>query len=106
MFERALARLRQAGATLVEVKTPTTTVAWRVDLIFGDRNTDAFTTLPAVAGYPHLTVPMGEVQGLPVGLSFIGPADSEALLLACGFAYEQRTAGSIKPLFKRSIDPN
>ena len=39
------------------------------------------TTLPAVAGYPHLTVPMGDVTGLPVGLSFIGPAWSEKLLL-------------------------
>lgn len=85
---------------------PTTSPAWRVDLLFGDRNTDAFSTLPAVAGYPHLSVPMGLVQGLPVGLSFIGPANSEALLLASGFAYEQRTAGFVRPRFLRTIDLN
>jgi len=47
--------------------------------------------LAAVSGYPHLTVPMGEVQGLPVGLSFIGPAWSEARLLTLGYAFEQAT---------------
>jgi amidase len=46
-------------------------------------------SLAAVAGYPHLTVPMGQVDGLPVGLSFIGPAWSEATLLGYGYAYEQ-----------------
>ncbi|MGI9168760.1 MAG: amidase, partial [Caulobacteraceae bacterium] len=40
---------------------------------------------------PHLTVPMGEVSGLPVGLSFIGPAWSEARLLSLGYAFEQAT---------------
>lgn len=46
-------------------------------------------SLAAVAGYPHLTVPMGQVDGLPVGLSFIGPAWSESTLLGYGYAYEQ-----------------
>ena len=46
-------------------------------------------SLAAVAGYPHLTVPMGEVDGLPVGLSFIGPAWSDAVVLAYGYGYEQ-----------------
>jgi Asp-tRNA(Asn)/Glu-tRNA(Gln) amidotransferase A subunit family amidase len=45
--------------------------------------------LPAIAGYPHLTVPMGEVSGLPVGLSFIGTAWSEQALLALGYSFEQ-----------------
>ncbi|MDB5479946.1 MAG: amidase [Caulobacteraceae bacterium] len=45
--------------------------------------------LAAVSGYPHLTVPMGEVSGLPVGLSFIGPAWSESTLLSLGYAFEQ-----------------
>jgi amidase len=44
---------------------------------------------PAIAGYPHLTVPMGGVSGLPVGLSFIGPAWSEPTLLSLGYAFEQ-----------------
>ena len=42
-----------------------------------------------MAGYPHLTVPMGEVKGLPVGLSFIGPAWSDGRLLSLGYAFEQ-----------------
>ena len=43
----------------------------------------------ALAGYPDLTVPMGHVEGLPVGLSFVGPAWSEQMLLSLGYAYEQ-----------------
>ena len=50
--------------------------------------------LAAVSGYPHLTVPMGEVSGLPVGLSFIGPAWSEATLLGLGYAFEQTKPAS------------
>ena len=58
-----------------------------------------YSTLPAVAGYSHLVVPMGEVQGLPVGLSIIGPAWSEARLLAAGFAFEQATHARRPPQF-------
>jgi amidase len=42
-----------------------------------------------VSGYPSLSVPAGCVSGLPVGLSFIGPAWSEPRLLALGYAFEQ-----------------
>jgi amidase len=66
---------------------PTAVAAWRVDQVFGDRGGDEYYTLAAVAGYPHLSVPMGQVAELPVGLSFIGPAWSEQLLLACGYAF-------------------
>ena len=59
--------------------------------------------LPAVSGYPHLTVPMGNVLGLPVGISFIGPAWSEAQLLSLGFAFEQATKARVEPTFPRSI---
>lgn len=55
--------------------------------------------LPAVSGYPHLTVPAGNVSGLPVGLSFLGPAWSEARLLALGFAFEQATRARREPAF-------
>ncbi len=83
---------------------PTTTAAWRVDRVNGDPNADAFTTLAAVAGYPHLSVPMGQVQGLPVGLSFIGPAASEPLLLGAGYAFERRTAGFVPPAFIPTLE--
>ncbi|MBM9401956.1 amidase [Gluconacetobacter azotocaptans] len=70
---------------------PTTGPAWLTDLVLGDRPGDGTGagTLAAVAGYPHLSVPMGRVRGLPVGLSFIGTAWSEPALLAMGYAYEQ-----------------
>ncbi|HET7754677.1 MAG TPA: amidase [Anaeromyxobacteraceae bacterium] len=69
---------------------PSTGPAWMTDLVNGDQTVDGSSSaLPAIAGYPHLSVPMGEVKGLPVGLSFIGPAWSEAELLGCGYAYEQ-----------------
>ncbi|ESQ91149.1 amidase [Asticcacaulis benevestitus] len=69
---------------------PTYGPAWLSDLIYGDQYTGpSATQLPATSGYPHLSVPMGAVQGLPVGLSFIGPKWSESLLLKAGYAYEQ-----------------
>jgi amidase len=49
----------------------------------------SMTNHAAIAGYPHLTVPMGQVNGLPVGLSFVGPAWSEQLLLSLGHSYER-----------------
>ncbi|HYD45758.1 MAG TPA: amidase family protein, partial [Phenylobacterium sp.] len=58
----------------------------------------------AVAGYPHLTVPMGAVRGLPVGLSFIGPAWSEAKLLSLGYAFEQATRARVVPTFRPGIE--
>jgi amidase len=60
-------------------------------------------TLPAVAGYPHLTVPAGQVEGLPVGLSLIGPAWSEARLLSLGYAFEQLTGPLPPPSFQPSV---
>jgi amidase len=83
---------------------PTTSSAWRVDLVQGDRNGDSYTTLPAVAGYPHLTVPMGQVQGLPVGISFIGTAWSEPQLLAAGYAFGERSPPFQAPKLLRSVE--
>lgn len=60
-------------------------------------------TLPAVAGYPHLVVPMGMVEGLPVGLSLIGPAWSEARLLALGYAFEQAGPALPAPTFPPTV---
>jgi len=83
---------------------PTTGPAWTTDVVNGDHYLGAASTLPAVAGYPHLTVPMGQVFGLPVGLSFIGPAWSEARLLALGYAFEQRAGARRPPTFATTID--
>lgn len=79
-----------------------------VDPVNGSRWLGSPSSLPAVAGYPHLTVPMGAVQGLPVGLSFIGPAWSEARLLSLGYAFEQATHARVAPTFKPNVaaDPD
>jgi amidase len=82
---------------------PSTGPATIVDPIDGSRSLGSYSTLPAVSGYPHLTVPMGNVSGLPVNLSLIGPAWSEARLLALGYAFEQATHARIDPLFLPNI---
>jgi len=82
------AMLAKANAALLVM--PTYGAPWFSDPVNGDQyDGPSASELPAVAGTPHLTVPMGLVDGLPVGLSFIGPAFSEAKLLSAGYAYEQ-----------------
>ena len=78
--------------------------SWRIDLVRGDNHSGESSMLPAVAGYPHLTVPMGRVQHLPVGISFIGSPWSEARLLALGYAYEQASQARALPTFMRSLE--
>jgi amidase len=69
---------------------PTGGPAFVSDLVDGDRLVGGnITSPPAVAGYPHITVPMGQVHGLPVGLSFVGTAFSEPKLIGIAYAYEQ-----------------
>ncbi len=83
---------------------PTTGPAWTIDRVAGDHFTGGGAgSIAAVAGYPHLTVPMGQVRGLPIGLSFIGPAWSEARLLAAGNAFEGLAPRLPRPL-GRPID--
>lgn len=76
--------------------------AWLTDLINGDFSTGGFSSLAAIAGYPHITVPMGAVNGLPVGLSIVGPAWSESTLFNIAYAYEQATRHRKAPTFARS----
>jgi amidase len=65
--------------------------AWKSDLVHGDQISGGgdVTTPPAILGWPILTVPVGLVDGLPVGLALVGPAGSEERLLAVGYALEQ-----------------
>ena len=58
----------------------------------------------AVAGYPHITVPAGYVNGLPVGLSFVGAAFSEAALIRMAYAYEQATLHRRAPRFPATVN--
>ncbi|WP_439545823.1 amidase [Sandarakinorhabdus sp.] len=79
-----------ADARVEVLVAPTAAPAWFIDPVNADQSPGGGAGgLAAVSGYPHLTVPMGGVRGLPVGLSFIGPAWSEARLLALGYAFEQ-----------------
>ena len=85
--------------------SPTMPPAWKIDAANGDQISGSGAGgLAAVAGYPHLTVPMGSVMGLPVGLSFIGPAWSEARLISYAFAYEQAAKIKLTPNFLPSIE--
>jgi amidase len=80
--------------------------AWPSDTVWGDQyeGPDGSTSPAAIAGYPHLTVPMGLANGLPVGLSFIGAAYSERMLLNAGYAYEQAAKIVIRPAFAPTVD--
>lgn len=70
---------------------PTGAPVWPIDLINGDHYLGSFSRPAAVAGYPHITVPAGFVFGLPVGLSFVGRAWSEPVLIKLAHAFEQAT---------------
>lgn len=82
---------------------PTGGPAWTIDLVTGDHFGGGVSTAPAVAGYPHLTVPAGRVAGLPVGISFFGAAWTEAQLFRAGFAFEQASAHRVRPAFAQTV---
>ncbi len=97
------AMLKSAGATvLVE---PTYGPAWLSEPVYGDQyGGPSASELPAVAGYPNLTVPMGLVRGLPVGLSFIATKYGDAAVLGAGYAYEQRADARVAPRYRARAD--
>jgi amidase len=78
----------------------TSGVACCIDLISGDYRTGSgFSGPAAMAGYPHITVPMGAVMGLPVGFSFVGSAYKEPELLKMAYAFEQVSKKRVAPAF-------
>ncbi|NOK08006.1 amidase [Corallococcus exercitus] len=83
---------------------PTQAPAGPIDLVLGDHWLGSSSTPAAVSGYPSITVPAGDVHGLPVGVSFIGRAWSEPVLLKLAYAYEQASHARRKPTFVRSVD--
>ncbi len=80
---------------------PSTGPAFKIDFENGDRFQGGQMRLAAVSGYPHLTVPMGQAGDLPIGLSFIGAAWSEARLLSLGHAFEKKANARRKPNYKQ-----
>ncbi|HVL77974.1 MAG TPA: amidase [Sphingomicrobium sp.] len=84
---------------------PTMPPAWKIDAVNGDTISGGGAGgLAAVSGYPHLTVPMGLVRGLPVGLSFIGPKWSDSLILSLGHSFEQGRGPLAPPEMIDSIE--
>jgi amidase len=86
---------------------PTGGPAWLTDLVNGDGGTASApgpSTVTAVAGYPHITVPAGFARGLPVGISFFGRAWSEPALITLAYAYEQATKHRRPPAFVPTVD--
>lgn len=83
---------------------PTGTCAWPIDLVNGDGGYASASSLAAIAGYPHVTLPMGYVFGMPVGISFFGRAWSEAKLIKLAYAYEQKTKWRKAPKFLPTAD--
>lgn len=110
-YKKALAHCRQKSrlegidAALTKHRVdalvmPTQGPAWPIDLVNGDCINGGSATRPAaVAGYPHITVPMGYTNGLPVGLSFMSGAWREAALLRAAYAYEKATQLRKEPTF-------
>ncbi|MDZ4762855.1 MAG: amidase [Alphaproteobacteria bacterium] len=92
-----------ADHRLDAIIAPTGAPAWQSDLVNGDNFLGASSALAAVSGHPAITVPMGDVHGLPVGLTFMGPAWSEARLIGLAFAYEQRAKARLTPAFRVHI---
>jgi len=78
--------------------------ACSIDVVYGDRWGDVSLTLPAaVTGYPHISLPCGQVYELPVGLSFFGPAYTESVLIGMAYAYEQASKIRTLPKFKKAF---
>ncbi len=102
-------RLLKANAVAILIQ-PTEGAAWPIDPVYGDQSTGPSASgPPARAGYPHVTVPMGLVLGLPVGLSFIGSKWSEQALLDAAYGFEQSGPPLPPPAFAHSaqaaLDP-
>ncbi|MFN7978514.1 MAG: amidase [Vicinamibacterales bacterium] len=114
-YRRALAAVQRATRAdgidalmqrhrLDAIVAPTAGAAWLTDHIRGDRfdGGDSAGTA-AIAGYPDISVPMGFVGGLPIGVSFFGRAWSEPTLLRIAYAYEQATKRRQPPTFKPTL---
>ncbi len=92
-----------AKYSVTALVAPTLGPAWLIDPVLGDHFAGGGAgQAAAVAGYPHLTVPMGLADGLPVGLSFVGTAWSDATLLNYGYAYEQASHARRPPTYRAS----
>ncbi len=88
------------------VIAPSTAPTFLIDHVYGDSYPGGTGAgwMAAIAGYPHITVPMGEVKGLPVGVSFMGLAGQDKDIMAIGYAFEQAGGNRITPRFVDAIE--
>ena len=94
-----------ASAKAEILVAPTYGLPWLSDSVSGDHSTGpSASEMPAVAGYPHLTVPMGLAKGLPVGMSFIATAFDDGKVLAAGYAFEQASKSRVPPRYLAVAD--
>lgn len=77
--------------------------AWTIDWLNGDHFSGGSSSPAAISGYPNITVPMGYVHGLPVGISFFGKAWSEPTLLKIAYVFEQATKHRKTPGFSKTL---
>ena len=110
-YQKALAQCRTQSRTqgldatfakhrVDAIVAPTSGPPWLIDHVNGDTGSGPSSTTPcAVAGYPAITVPMGYVSGLPLGITFMGRPWSEATLLKLAYAYEQASKVRVAPKF-------
>ena len=104
-----LARKQGIDAVIAKHKVdaiigPTAGPTWLTDWVAGDRADSGCASPPAVAGYPHITVPAGFKFGLPLGISFFGPAWSESTLIKFAYAFEQARRARRKPEFAPTVN--
>ena len=76
---------------------PSGGVAWSIDQINGDRSLGGFSTYPAVSGYPHLTLPIGTLHGLPVGMSLVAAKNQDAQIIAIAYQVENVLDLNLQP---------
>ncbi len=85
------------------ILAPTNGPAWTIDPISGDHFTGGSSSPAAIAGYPSITVPAGQVRGLPIGLSLFGRAFSETTLIRLAYSYEQASRLRRPPTFPSAL---
>ena len=113
-YQKALAKIRRLSRDegidkalkaqqLDAIIAPTGGPAWPTDLVTGDHFLGGSSSPAAMAGYPNITVPMGFVHSLPVGISFFASAYSEPTLLKLAYAYEQATQHRRAPAFLETV---